>query len=70
MVAPVQVRVTGADGSVRMIKLPVETWWTGPKAVWVLLDSPKSRPVKIEIDPMGVYPDIDRSNNTWSAPAK
>jgi hypothetical protein len=67
MVAPVEARVTGADGSVRMIKLPVETWWTGPKAVWVLIDPAKSRPVKIELDPMGVYPDIDRTNNTWSA---
>ena len=69
MVAPVQARVTGADGSVRMIKLPVETWWSGPQAIWVLVDPPKSKPVKIEIDPLGVYPDIDRSNNVWS-PAK
>jgi hypothetical protein len=70
MVAPVQARVTGADGSVRMIKLPVETWWTGPKAVWVLLDTPATKPVKIELDPAGVYPDVDRSNNTWSATSR
>jgi len=65
MVAPVMARVTGVDGSVRMIKLPVETWWTGPKAVWLLVDPSKSKPVKIELDPKGDYPDVDRSNNTW-----
>ena len=67
MVAPVEARVTGADGSVRMVKLPVETWWTGPHAVWVLIDTPATKPVKIEIDPARAYPDVDRSNNVWSA---
>jgi aminopeptidase N len=67
MVAPVQARVTGADGSVRMIKLPVETWWSGPKALWVLIDPSATKPVKIELDPMGAYPDVDRGNNVWSA---
>jgi hypothetical protein len=67
MVAPVEARVTGADGSVRMVKLPVETWWSGPRAVWLLVDPTASRPVKIELDPMGTYPDVDRANNTWSA---
>ena len=67
MVAPVQARVTGADGSVRMIKLPVETWWNGPHAVWLLVDPTASKPVKIELDPLGVYPDVDRGNNNWSA---
>jgi len=66
MVAPVQARVTGADGSVRMVKLPVETWWNGPRAVWLLVDPTASKPVKIELDPMGAYPDVDRANNSWS----
>ena len=68
MVAPVEIRVTRADGTVETTKLPVETWLTGPQAVWVLVDRPAARPVKIEIDPRGVYPDVDRSNNTWTAP--
>jgi len=37
----------------------------GPKAVWLLVDPSKSKPVKIELDPKGDYPDVDRSNNTW-----
>jgi len=67
MVAPVEIRVTRADGSVQTTKLPVETWLTGPQAVWMLVDAPAARPVKVEIDPRRVYPDIDRSNNVWSA---
>jgi hypothetical protein len=68
MVAPVELRVTAADGTTRTVKLPVETWLRGSRAVWALLTPPASKPVNIEIDPRGVYPDVDRSNNTWSAP--
>lgn len=68
MVAPVLLRITGANGSTRSVKLPVETWWNGLRAIWPLDDPSASRPVKIEIDPQGLYPDVDRSNNVWSAP--
>jgi aminopeptidase N len=69
MIAPVEMRITSADGSTRTVKLPVETWLNGPVAAWRVAVTPSSMPVKIELDPRGVYPDIDRSNNTWTAPA-
>jgi aminopeptidase N len=69
MVAPVEIRMTGADGTVRTVKLPVETWLRGSRAIWRVVDASAARPVRIEIDPRGVYPDVDRSNNSWSLPA-
>ena len=68
MVAPVELRATAADGSTRTVKLPVETWLRGSRAVWALLTPTVAKPVRIEIDPRSVYPDVDRSNNGWTAP--
>jgi hypothetical protein len=68
MVGPVELRVTGADGSVRMVKLPVELWLRGSRSGWRTVTAPGAKPVKVEIDPRGVYPDADRSNNVWTAP--
>lgn len=67
MVAPVELRVTAGDGSSRTVKLPVETWLRGSRATWALLTTTAAKPVRIEIDSRGVYPDVDRSNNTWAA---
>ncbi|HEY2805751.1 MAG TPA: M1 family metallopeptidase [Gemmatimonadales bacterium] len=67
MVAPVELRVTAADGSTRIVKLPVETWLRGSTFIWRVIGPPALKPVRIEIDPRGVYPDVDRSNNSWSA---
>jgi hypothetical protein len=69
MVAPVELKITGADGSVRTVKLPVETWLRGTVAAWRTQTTAAAAPVKVEIDPRTVYPDVDRSNNSWSRPA-
>jgi hypothetical protein len=68
MVAPVELLVTAGDGSARTVKLPVESWLRGPRTVWAALTLPGAKPVRVEIDPRGVYPDVDRSNNAWTAP--
>jgi len=67
MVAPVELRITGANGATRVVKLPVETWLRSATYVWVLRAPTAEKPVRIEIDPRGVYPDVDRRNNAWSA---
>jgi hypothetical protein len=64
MVMPVTLRVTYADGSSEIRKLPVEIWyytnqWT---ATW---DSAGKKISKVEVDPEGRMPDVDRSNNVW-----
>jgi hypothetical protein len=68
MVAPVELRLTTADGATRTVKLPVETWLRGNTTVWRTLSAVNASPVKVEIDPRGVYPDVDRGNNVWTAP--
>ncbi|HYN80545.1 MAG TPA: M1 family metallopeptidase [Gemmatimonadaceae bacterium] len=67
MVAPVDLLIVGADGSKRSVKLPVQVWHRGTPYVYRLVTSPQARPVRIEIDPRGVYPDVKRSNNSWKA---
>ncbi|HUK63462.1 MAG TPA: M1 family metallopeptidase, partial [Dongiaceae bacterium] len=36
MPAPMELRITGADGSVRTVRLPVEVWFRGSQAIWQL----------------------------------
>jgi hypothetical protein len=67
MVAPVDLRLTAADGSTRRVRLPVETWLRGSRARWVTVTPTDQKPVKIEIDPDQVTPDVDRSNNAWKS---
>ena len=67
MIAPVELKITGADGSVRTVKLPVETWLRGTVARWRTITPAAAVPVRVEIDPRLVYPDVDRSNNVWPA---
>jgi len=69
MVAPVQIRVTLSDGTIRNEKLPVETWLRGANAAWPVEVAAGVRIVRVEIDPWNAYPDVDRSNNVWNAPA-
>jgi len=69
MVAPVELKVTSADGSSRSYRLPVETWLRGSRAMFPIVSATNAKPVRVEIDPRGVYPDADRSNNSWLAPA-
>ncbi len=66
MVAPVEMLVLGADSSEQTIKLPVEIWQQGMRYVHRLTTPHEARPVHIEIDPRRVYPDVNRSNNSWS----
>ena len=67
MVAPVELKLIAADGSSRIVKLPVETWLRGTIAIWRTQTPAAAAPVKVEIDPRTVYPDVDRSNNVWPA---
>jgi hypothetical protein len=68
MVAPVDLTITGADGSVQHVKLPVEVWYRGSTTSYPLHATPASRPVRVVIDARSVYPDVNRTNNTWLAP--
>jgi peptidase M1-like protein len=69
MVAPVELRLSGADSSTRTVKLPVEAWLRGSRTVWATVTATAAKPIRIEIDPRSVAPDVDRSNNLWTVRA-
>ncbi len=66
MISPVEFLVVGADSATQTVKLPVQAWYGGASYVYELETPAAGRPVRIEIDPRRVYPDVDRANNHWS----
>ena len=53
--------------SVERREIPVDEWLRGGVTASVTVDA--SSPVtKVEIDPERDFPDIDRSDNVWTAP--
>lgn len=62
---PVPVHVTYADGTVHTDRVPVDHWLEGHRTA--TLTAPAGKVRRVEIDPTGFLPDIDRSNNTWSS---
>ena len=65
MVWPLDLAITLADGTTQRVKLPVEAWYRGSPFAYV--HRWPARVTRVVIDPRGAYPDIDRSNNTWTA---
>jgi len=69
MVAPVALQISFADGTTRSVKLPVETWFRGDNATWAFRAPASPALARIEIDPAHVYPEVERTDNLWTAPA-
>jgi hypothetical protein len=61
----VLLRVTYADGSTVERTLPVDPWLNGERTTSVQLQPGSVQ--RVEIDPQRYYPDVDRSDNTWTA---
>ncbi len=62
---PVLLRVTREDGEVATRTVPVDRWLEGAAITTITL--PAGAPVtRVEIDPDGYFPDLDRRNNVWS----
>ena len=64
MVMPVTVELRHADGTKERVNLPIEMWNLAPK--FTLRVASKSPIVGVVLDPDVMYPDRDRSNNSWS----
>ncbi|MEX2283801.1 MAG: M1 family metallopeptidase [Gemmatimonadota bacterium] len=63
MLMPAELRLTFADGATETVRLPVDMWNLGTRFTYRV---PGTRRVtRAELDPRGVYPDIDRANNRW-----
>ena len=66
---PVRLAVTRSDGTTERVELPVETWIAGAgtrRAVVRVARVP--RVTRVEIDPEGLYPDVNRADQVWTAP--
>lgn len=65
---PARVRVTRENGETTDREVPVETWLSGARTATVRFPS-GSPVVRVEIDPAGAFPDVDRANNLWTRQA-
>jgi hypothetical protein len=64
MVMPAELAVSFAGGATETVRLPVEMWKLGPVYTYRV---PAGREVVgVTLDPRGVYPDDDDSNDEWS----
>jgi peptidase M1-like protein len=68
MVMPADLAITLTDAAgrveLRTVALPVDLWNLGSRFVYRLRTDATVR--KVQVDPEGELPDIDRSNNSWS----
>ncbi len=60
---PVKMLVTFEDGSTQNIDLPVEIWQRGNS--WNYYLRADKKPKSVVIDPEGILPDINSSNDRW-----
>jgi aminopeptidase N len=64
---PIDLAITRADGTIERREIPVDEWLRGGVETSVEVDASPAI-TKVEIDPERDYPDIDRSDNVWTAP--
>jgi len=62
---PVPLAVTRADGSVQRLTVPVDVWLTGARRTVVRVPRAPTV-VRVEIDPDGYFPELDRSALVWT----
>lgn len=65
---PAAVVVTGENGIRVAAEIPIEVWTVDRRRVATLTLPFPGRATRVEIDPDGFFPDMDRSNNVWTAP--
>ncbi|TNE74711.1 M1 family peptidase [bacterium] len=63
-VMPTWFTVHFADGTSEEKQISEKTWLTGVRSKSVTIPAGKTV-TKVEIDPKGLFPDIDTKNNTW-----
>jgi len=63
MVMPAELKLTFADGTTEVVRLPVEMWNLGPRFTYRVRGKPAVR--SAELDPRHAMPDVDRANNRF-----
>ena len=66
-VMPVELELGLANGTKTTVKLPVEIWYNGNRFVYRV--SPGAAVVSARVNPDGLFPDVNLSNDAWTAPA-
>lgn len=62
---PARLVITRTDGTTERAEIPVEVWLRGQtRAVHVVENA--STVTRVEIDPEHVFPDLDRTNQSWT----
>ena len=62
---PARVRIRTSTGQDFEHEIPVEHWLTGNILYEIEIAAVAGRVTRVEIDPDGYAPDVDRSNNFW-----
>jgi hypothetical protein len=66
---PARLLVTRANGRTERMEVPVERWLAGARRAMVHA-ARGAAVVRVELDPDHAFPDIDRSNDLWTSPAR
>jgi aminopeptidase N len=61
---PTPVRIAYADRSSHSHRVPVDVWLEGRRSTTIT--APAGDVTRVEIDPEGFLPDVNRSNNVWT----
>lgn len=64
-VFPGSVRIRTSGGEIIEEDIPVEYWLSGSTTFEVTVPAEAGRVTRVEVDPDGFAPDVDRSNNFW-----
>jgi hypothetical protein len=64
-VFPARVRIRTSVGGTLEHDVPVEHWLAGNRTYEIPVESAAGTVTRVEIDPNGYAPDVDRSNNLW-----
>jgi hypothetical protein len=59
------VRIRTANGTDLVHDVPVEHWLEGNTTYEIEVESSAGAVTRVEVDPGGYAPDVDRSNNFW-----
>lgn len=62
---PLTVRITTANATVLDRTVPVEYWLDGNREMLFEVPAASGPVTRVEVDPAGLVPDTDRSNNFW-----
>jgi hypothetical protein len=62
---PATVRIRTSGGGTIEREVPVEHWLEGNRSYEITLEPSAGAVTRVEIDPAGYTPDVDRQNNLW-----